>query len=135
MKFVDPRSNQFGPVQSLFRWYRRRNGHWCWESLLPTCGLRWRGRARRGPLTVISARNVFHGPGILNTDLSISKRMRITEHQALVFRGEAFNFFNHGQFFNPGNAANLVDIASPSFGQIIYARDPRLVQLSLHYTF
>jgi hypothetical protein len=52
-----------------------------------------------------------------------------------MFRFEAFNFFNHGQFFNPGNSANQNDIASPTFGQVIYARDPRLVQLSLHYAF
>jgi len=134
VKFVDPRSNQFGLSNPYFDGtgggtatgagnpYFQRVG---------SGGAAAQGAGRYGNL----GRNVFHGPGILNTDLSISKRMRITEHQALVFRGEAFNFFNHGQFFNPGNAANLVDIASPSFGQVIYARDPRLVQLSLHYTF
>jgi len=134
VQFVDPRSNQFGKTNSYFNGtgggtatgagnpYFQRVG---------SGGAASQGAGRYGNL----GRNVFHGPGILNTDLSVSKRMRITEHQALVFRGEAFNFFNHGQFFNPGNAANQVDIASPSFGQVIYARDPRLVQLSLHYTF
>jgi hypothetical protein len=89
------------------------------------------GAGRYGTL----GRNVFHGPGILNTDLSISKQTRITEHQSLMFRFEAFNFFNHRQFFNPGNSGSQNDIASPTFGQVIFARDPRLVQLSLHYTF
>jgi hypothetical protein len=89
------------------------------------------GAGRYGTL----GRNVFHGPGILNTDMSFSKQTRITEHQSLMFRAEAFNFFNHGQFFNPGNSTGLNDIASPTFGQVIFARDPRLVQLSLHYTF
>jgi hypothetical protein len=134
VKFVDPRSSQFGKANSYFDGtgggtadgagnpYFRRVG---------SGGSAAQGAGRYGNL----GRNVFHGPGILNTDLSISKRTHITEHQILVFRAEAFNFFNHGQFFNPGNSGSQNDIASGSFGQVIYARDPRLVQLSLHYTF
>jgi hypothetical protein len=134
VKFADPRSNQFGKPNSYFdgtgggtadgagNAYFRRVG---------TDGSAAAGAGRYGNF----GRNVFHGPGILNTDLSISKRTRITEHQSLMFRAEAFNFFNHGQFFNPGNSASVNDIASPTFGQITLARDPRLVQLSLHYTF
>jgi len=134
VKFVDPRSNQFGMSNPYFDGtgggtatgagnpYFQRVGSGGSAAL---------GAGRYGNL----GRNVFHGPGILNTDLSLSKRVRITEHQALVVRGEAFNFFNHGQFFNPGNSNGQNDIASPSFGQVIYARDPRLVQISLHYAF
>lgn len=134
VKFVDPRSNQFGKANSYFDGtggatpdgagnpYFRRVG---------SGGSAAQGAGRYGNL----GRNVFHGPGVLNTDMAISKRTRITEHQSLMFRAEAFNFFNHGQFFNPGNSINQDDIASPTFGQVIYARDPRLMQLSLHYTF
>jgi len=134
VQFVDPRSNQFGEANSYFDGtggatpdgagnpYFRRVG---------TGGSAAQGAGRYGNL----GRNVFHGPGILNTDFSLSKQVRITERHALLLRGEAFNFFNHGQFFNPGNSANQVDIASPNFGQVIYARDPRLVQISLHYAF
>ena len=134
VKFVDPRTNQFGLSNPYFNGtgggtatgagnpYFQRVG---------SGGSAAEGAGRYGNL----GRNVFHGPGILNTDLALSKRIRITEHQVLMIRGEAFNFFNHGQFFNPGNSGNLVDIASPSFGQVLFARDPRLVQISLHYTF
>ena len=80
-------------------------------------------------------RNVFHGPGILNTDLSIAKTTHITEKHSLTFRAEFFNFFNHTQFFNPGNINGANDIASPTFGEVTLARDPRLVQLSLRYMF
>jgi hypothetical protein len=56
-----------------------------------------------------------------------------------MFRFEAFNFFNHTQFYNPGSGGGtggiVDDIASPTFGRITLARDPRLVQLSLHYAF
>ena len=134
VQFVDPRSNQFGKANSYFDGtgggtadgagnpYFRRVG---------SGGSASQGAGRYGNL----GRNVFHGPGILNTDLSVSKSTRIAEHQSLMFRFEAFNFFNHGQFFNPGNSSGQNDIASPTFGQVIYARDPRLVQLSLRYMF
>jgi len=134
VQFVDPRSNQFGQQNPYFNGagggtadgagnpYFRRVG---------SGGSAAQGAGRYGNL----GRNVFHGPGILNTDLSISKSTHITERQAIVFRAEAFNFFNHTQFFNPGNSVGQVDIASPTFGQIQFARDPRLVQLSLRYTF
>lgn len=134
VKFVDPRSNAFGRLNSYFDGtgggtpdagtnpYFHRVG---------SGGSAAKGAGRYGNL----GRNVFHGPGILNTDVSLAKTTRITEKQALTFRAEAFNFFNHGQFFNPGNSASQVDIASPNFGRITFARDARLVQLSLRYTF
>jgi len=75
-------------------------------------------------------RNVFHGPGELNTDLSLSKNIRFFENQSLTLRAEAFNFFNHTQFYNPDG-----DIADPTFGQISTARNARLVQVSLQYRF
>ncbi len=134
VKFVDPRTNQFGKANSYFDGtgggtpdgagnpYFRRVG---------SGGSAENGAGRYGNF----GRNVFHGPGVLNTDLSISKRTRITERQTLTFRAEAFNFFNHTQFFSPGNGASQNFIDSPSFGQVTLARDPRLVQLSLRYTF
>jgi hypothetical protein len=75
-------------------------------------------------------RNVFHGPGELNTDLSLSKSIHFTESQSLMLRAEAFNFFNHAQFYNPDG-----NIADSTFGQISTARNPRLVQVSLQYRF
>jgi hypothetical protein len=70
----------------------------------------------------------FHGPGILNTDLGISKRTKITETIAIDFRAEFFNVFNHTQFSNPNG-----DFSSSLFGVVTSARAPRIGQLSLKF--
>jgi hypothetical protein len=73
-------------------------------------------------------RRFFHGPGILNTDFGMSKRIPITESMAVEFRGEFFNIFNHAQFRNPGG-----DISSSRFGRVTSARDPRIGQVSARF--
>jgi hypothetical protein len=70
-------------------------------------------------------RRFFHGPGINNTDLGISKRIPVTESKAFEIRAEFFNVFNHAQFMNPSG-----DISSGSFGNVTNARDPRIGQVS-----
>jgi hypothetical protein len=35
------------------------------------------------------------GPGFFNTDMSLFKTFKITEHQSVQFRLEGFNFLNH----------------------------------------
>lgn len=134
VQFVDPRSNAFGLSNAYF------NG--TGGGTATGAGNPYFARVGSGPSVAQGAgvygnfgRNVFHGPGILNTDLSISKSTHITEKQSLTFRAEAFNFFNHTQFFNPGTSTSQNDIASPTFGEVTLARDPRLVQLSLRYMF
>jgi len=70
-------------------------------------------------------RRFFHGPGLLNTDFGLSKRIPIKESIALELRGEFFNIFNHTQFNNTtGN------ISSGTFGAVTTARDPRIGQVS-----
>jgi hypothetical protein len=50
----------------------------------------------------MSRRNAFRGPGAWNTDLSIGKNFKLTERFGLEFRAEAFNAFNHHNFYvNP----------------------------------
>src|SRR5262249_36773988 len=51
-------------------------------------------------------RQFFHGPGINNTDLGISKRTVIKEAMAFEIRAEVFNIFNHAQFANPDGNFN-----------------------------
>ena len=46
-------------------------------------------------------RRFFHGPGINNFDMGITKRIPVTEAKAFEIRGEFFNIFNHAQFVNP----------------------------------
>jgi len=75
-------------------------------------------------------RRFFHGPGIINTDLGVSKRVPITESMALEFRGEFFNIFNHANFNNPSG-----NISSSTFGVVTNARDPRIGQVSAKFFF
>jgi hypothetical protein len=70
-------------------------------------------------------RRFFHGPGIINTDLALAKRIPITESMAIEIRGEFFNIFNHAQFNNPSG-----DFSSSLFGVVTSARDPRIGQVS-----
>lgn len=73
-------------------------------------------------------RRFFHGPGINNTDLGITKIIPITEAKSFEIRGEFFNIFNHAQFLNPSG-----DISSGSFGQVTNARAPRIGQVSAKF--
>ena len=78
-----------------------------------------------------SGRNAFRGPGYFDIDTSLVKRFRITEHQALTFRAEAYNLLNHSNFSNPS-----VNVSNPAtFGQFSATRNPRTMQLTLRYDF
>jgi Carboxypeptidase regulatory-like domain len=78
-------------------------------------------------------RRFFYGPGMNNFDLALLKNVRLTESKSLQFRLETFNAFNHAQFFGP----QAVDgnISSSTFGQVINAAPPRLVQLGAKFFF
>ena len=87
-------------------------------------------------------RRFFHGPGMNNTDLGITKRIPITEAMSFEIRGEFFNVFNHAQFLNPsGNISD--DSPDPNnpgqfigpFGQITSARAPRIGQISAKFVW
>ena len=78
-------------------------------------------------------RRFFYGPGIDNFDIGLVKAVPLTESKALEFRIEAFNVFNHAQFYGP--AAVNGDINSAKFGQVVSAAAPRLVQLAAKFFF
>ncbi len=133
VQFVDPRSNAFGKQNSYFNGtgggsataaanpYFRRVGSGNSAAL---------GAGRYGNF----ARNVFHGPGAVNTDFGLTKRLRITEGQSLELSGEAFNLFNHTNFLNPVSTTGG-NIGSASFGRITGALEPRLIQITARYQF
>lgn len=77
-------------------------------------------------------RRFFYGPGADNTDLALSKSIRM-ESATLELRGEAFNVFNHSQFFGP--AAVNGNISSATFGQFQSSAPPRLLQLAARIKF
>jgi outer membrane receptor protein involved in Fe transport len=75
-------------------------------------------------------RSICCGPGENQWDLTISKRISISESKYFQFRTDIFNLFNKTQFVNPdGNFSNS------TFGQVLQARDPRLLQFALKFYF
>jgi hypothetical protein len=80
-----------------------------------------------------ASRRSFHGPGTLNFDLALLKSIRLRESKALEFRLEAFNAFNHVQFFGPAAVDGGIDTAL--FGRVVNAAPPRLMQVALKFTF
>lgn len=78
-------------------------------------------------------RRFFCGPGISNFDMALAKNLRLSESKSLEFRLEGFDVFNHAQFYGP-SAVNG-NISSGSFGQVVSAAPPRLVQLAAKFSF
>ena len=80
-----------------------------------------------------ASRRYFHGPGMENFDIALLKNLRLAESKSLQFRIEAFNVFNHAQFFGP----QAVDgnISSSTFGQVVSAAAPRLLQAGAKFIF
>lgn len=80
-----------------------------------------------------ASRRFFYGPGIENFDLALLKTLSLKESKSLQFRLEAFNAFNHAQFYGP--AAVNGNISSPLFGRVVSAAPPRIVQLGVKFSF
>ncbi len=80
-----------------------------------------------------ASRRSIYGPGTLNFDLALLRSFKLSEKKALQLRLEAFNTFNHAQFFGP--AAVNGDFGTDLFGKVVKAAPPRLVQLALKFTF
>jgi hypothetical protein len=78
-------------------------------------------------------RRFFYGPGLENFDMALRKALTLTESKSLEFRVEAFNLFNHGQFF--GAAAVNGNVSSSNFGKIVNADAPRQMQLAAKFYF
>ena len=78
-------------------------------------------------------RRFFHGPGIENFDMQIKKTLPLTESKSLDFRIQAFNVFNHAQFYGPASVDGVVNDAD--FGTVVSAAPPRLVQVAAKFNF
>jgi hypothetical protein len=77
-----------------------------------------------------AGRNTVIGPPTNRFDFSLFKNFTIRERSQLQLRAEAFNIFNHPNFFQPGSA-----LGTPSFGQITQAYDGRDIQLGVRFSF
>ena len=73
---------------------------------------------------------VLRGPGSLNFDLSLSKRIALGESRSLQFRREFFNVFNHTNFNPPDIRRDAT-----SFGQILSAQNGRIIQFGMKLNF
>lgn len=96
------------------------------------------GRPARGDFGN-APKDVFRGPGVANWDLSAFKNIPLRgERLKLQFRWETYNTFNHTQYLGVDNAARF-DVAgnqvNQRFGQVISARNPRVMQGSLRLIF
>ena len=80
-----------------------------------------------------SPRRFFYGPGAENFDMAITKMIPIAETTSLSIRLEAFNVFNHAQFFGPSSVNSV--LGSSSFGQVVSAAPPRILQLAMKFNF
>jgi hypothetical protein len=77
-----------------------------------------------------ASQRFFHGPGLNNWHLSLTKNLRLTESKSLQFRGEFFNAFNHAQFNNPNG-----NYLSSAFGLVTSARSSRVGQVAMKLYF
>jgi hypothetical protein len=80
-----------------------------------------------------ASRRFFDGPGMANWDAALRRTVKLDEGRSLEIRFEAFNVFNHAQFF--GAAAVNGNISSASFGQVVAAAPPRLVEIAARFRF
>jgi hypothetical protein len=78
-------------------------------------------------------RRFFHGPGISNFDMTLTKMLKVTESKLFEFRLEAFNAFNHAQFYGPAAVDGQVN--DLNFGYVVSNAPPRLVQLGAKFAF
>jgi hypothetical protein len=74
--------------------------------------------------------NSLRGPRFFDLDVSLSRFFPIRESQGLQLRFEFFNSTNYVNFGNPVSNFNTA-----TFGEILNAGNPRIIQLAAKYTF
>jgi hypothetical protein len=84
------------------------------------------GRNKQGTL----GRNVFDGPGLNLSSVSLAKRFAIRDTHHIGVRADIRNLFNHANFQVP-----FLGLTDPQFGQVTSAAPGRNIQLSLRYDF
>ena len=76
-----------------------------------------------GPLNI-------SGPKLWQLDMALSRVFQLRERGRLEARAEAFNLTNSLRPMNP-----ILNLSSATFGQILAAQDPRILQFALKYVF
>jgi len=88
--------------------------------------------ATPGQTSVTTERpGAVRGPGFWRTDLSLFKRIKLSERFNTQFRFETFNTFNHT---NPV-CCNSLTTNNSTYNLVRSTRDPRIIQLALKLNF
>jgi hypothetical protein len=77
-----------------------------------------------------AARDIFHGPGVIQWDMSASRKFSLSERYKLEFRAEFFNFMNHANLNAPATT-----LTSSALGDSTTFGAPRLIQFGLKFAF
>ncbi|WP_162538890.1 TonB-dependent receptor [Granulicella sp. WH15] len=80
------------------------------------------------------SRNALIGPNYDNTDVAIQRMFDVTERYKFAFRAEAFDVFNHPNFYNP-LGTSTGEFGQSNFGKLTQANDPRSMQFSVKVLF
>jgi hypothetical protein len=89
-------------------------------------------------------RNVLRGPSQSNVDVSILKRLPLSESKAIELRADFFNLLNHANRSNPISDISVAGSVGPTgrilgpgdFGRSLsFDSSPRIIQLSLSFNF
>src|SRR5262249_46877098 len=76
------------------------------------------------------ARNLIEMPATRNFNLSLMKKVQLTERVRLQFRGEVFNLFNHPNF-----RTVVTNLSASNFGALTQTDDPRVFQFGVKVLF
>jgi hypothetical protein len=133
---VDSALNGIGgqrPNQTLANPYCANRDYNCWLN-----GNAF-GKPADGTFGSLGINNLV-GPNYFDTDLALTRRFSVKEHQFIEIRFEAFNIQNRVNFLSPSNPG-LVGNASGSalnssnFGKILSDVSPRIMQFAVKYAF
>jgi hypothetical protein len=61
-----------------------------------------------------AGRNILDGPGLAETDLSLTKKFSLSDRLSMQFRSEFFNLFNRANFNNPNPVVYALATGGPS---------------------
>ena len=65
--------------------------------------------------------------------MELTKSIALAESESLDIRIEAFNIFNHAQFYGPSSVGGVV--GEKTFGRVVSAADPRRLQRAAKFSF
>lgn len=77
----------------------------------------------------------LRNPGFWNIDMSLSKRVPVSEYWTLELIGEAYNTLNHANLNRPDAVIGSRENPNSNAGRIIGSRGGRIVQLGLRLSF